>query len=156
MNQGARCIVILSTKSAGSSALQTLLCRFGGGRHVAHTRHGEQETLYWTKAASALGMTQIKLLDSEVPIPRRKAERELRKFIALNAPGFSVPSDIEAMIIEGWRELCVHHAPIFVEKSPHHLHQWAALELLAHAVDRLSSIDHRFIGLIRNPMDYLY
>src|SRR5262245_11548349 len=120
MTERTRCIVILSTKSAGSSAVQTLLCQFGGARHVQHTRHGEQETLYWTKAASVLGLPQVKLPDSEVPIPRRRAERELRAFLAQNAPGFSIPADPESMIFHGWHELCLRHAPVFVEKSPHH------------------------------------
>lgn len=148
--------MILSTKSAGSSALQSLLCRFAGGRHITHTRHGEMETLYWIKAAAVLGLPQVELPDSELPIPRRRAARELRHFIAQNAPGFALPIDPEQLVFQGWHELCLRHAPVFVEKSPHHLHQWSALELIERAMRAEPDIDHRFVGLVRNPMDVLY
>ncbi len=152
----SKAIVILSAKSAGSTALQTLLCRYAGGRHAAHTRHREMETLYWIKAAAMLGMPEIDLPDSELPIPREQAERELRHFISENAPGFAIPTDPESAIFSGWHELCVRHAPVFVEKSPHHLYQWSSLELLERVAREMKDIDHRFIGLVRNPMDVLY
>ena len=150
------CVVILSTKSAGSSALQDLICGCTDGKHVEHTRHVQHETLYWTKAASILGRKQSRIADSEVPIPPRKALHDLRTLLAANLPDFELPSDPEELIFEGWRRLSVRFGPLFVEKSPHHLHQWAALELLNEAVHRLPDIDFRFVGLVRNPMDVLY
>ena len=150
------CVVILSTKSAGSSALQNLICECTDGRHVEFTRHVQHETLYWTKAASILGREQVKVPDSEVPIPPRKALHDLRTLLAANLADFDLPSDPEALIFEGWRRLCVRFGPMFVEKSPHHLHQWAALELLIEAMRRQPDIDFRFLGLVRNPMDVLY
>lgn len=150
------CVVILSTKSAGSSALQDLLCRYTDAKHVEHTRHVQHETLYWTKAASILGRQQIKIPDSEVPIPPRKALNDLRSLLIANLPDFSLPSDPRQLVFEGWRQLCRRFGPVFVEKSPHHLHQWAALELLIDAVRLMPDTDFRFIGLVRNPMDVLY
>jgi hypothetical protein len=150
------CVIILSTKSAGSSALQNLICGCTDGRHVAHTRHVQHETLYWTKAASILGRRQVRIPDSEVPIPPEKALHDIRALLAANLPDFELPSDPEELIFEGWRRLCAQFGPLFVEKSPHHLHQWAALELLIEAIRRLPDIDFRFVGLIRNPMDVLY
>jgi hypothetical protein len=150
------CVVILSTKSAGSSALQNLICACTDGKHVGQTRHVQHETLYWTKAASILGRMQERIPDSEVPIPPRKALHDLRTLLRANLPDFELPSDPEQLIFEGWHRLCVRFGPLFVEKSPHHLHQWAALELLNQAVHRLQDTDFRFIGLVRNPMDVLY
>ena len=150
------CVVILSTKSAGSSALQNLICGCTDGKHVEHTRHVQHETLYWTKAASILGRKQLRIPDSEVPIPPQKALHDLRALLAANLPDFELPSDPEELIFEGWRRLSVRFGPLFVEKSPHHLHQWAALELLIEAVHRLPDTDFRFVGLVRNPMDVLY
>ena len=156
MSGKPKCIIILSTKSAGSSALQELLCNFGGGRHVQQTRHGEFETLYWTKAASILGLPQIKLPDSEVPIPRDRALQDLQALLTQNTTGFELPADDNRLIFDGWRALCLAHAPVFVEKSPHHLHQWSCLQLMIEAVQTQPEIDFRFVGLVRNPMDALY
>jgi len=136
--------------------LQKLLCNGTNARHVQHTRHGEYETLFWTKAASILGLPQAQLLASEVPIAPRKARTDLITLLAYNVPRFVPPNDDEALVFEGWRALCKRFAPVFVEKSPHHLQQWSCLELMASAVHRLPDIEFRFIGLVRNPMDMLY
>jgi hypothetical protein len=151
-----RCISILSSKSSGSSALQRLLCSGTNARHIEYTRHGEHETLYWTKAASILGLPQSAQLGSEVPIAARKARIDLLTLLSQNVPRFVPPSDDQRLIFEGWRALCGRFAPVFVEKSPHHLHQWSCLELMARAASKISEIDFRFIGLVRNPMDMLY
>jgi hypothetical protein len=150
------CVVILSCKSSGSSVLQNLLCKYAGAKHVVHTRHAQHETLYWTKAASILGREQCRIPGSEVPIPPRKALNETCALLAANLPHFMPPADSRELIFDGWRRLCHHFGPIFVEKSPHHLHQWAALELLLEAVRLLPEVEFRFIGLVRNPMDVLY
>lgn len=156
MSERPTCVVILSCKSGGSSALQDLLCKYAGARHVEHTRHVQHETLYWTKAASILGREQIKIPGSEVPIPPRKALRDIRNLLTANLPHFVLPSDPRELVFEGWRQLCCRFGPVFVEKSPHHLHQWAALDLLLEAVRSLPETDFRFVGLVRNPMDVLY
>jgi Sulfotransferase family len=150
------CVLILSTKSAGSSALQELLCRHAGAKHVDSTHHGQNETLYWTKAASILGRKQVKIPESEVPIPPRKAFEDIKRLLAANVPEFALPSDMNELIFQGWGQLCHRFGPIFIEKSPHHLHQWAALDLLLEAARRLPDVDFYFVGLIRNPMDVLY
>jgi Sulfotransferase family len=156
MAAAPKCVIILSTKSAGSSALQELICRFAGGKHAEHTRHGEHETLYWTKAASALEMPQLKVPDSEVPIPRAKASKELREFLARNVPGFQPADTLDDLVFQGWHALALRYSPVFVEKSPHHLHQWSCLKLMMKAAALLPDLDFRFVGLVRNPMDVLY
>jgi hypothetical protein len=44
-----RCVSVLSLKSSGSRALQIFLCNGTIASHVEHTRHGDHETLYWSK-----------------------------------------------------------------------------------------------------------
>ncbi len=152
----AKSIIVLSTKSSGSSALQRLLCASAGAQHIEHTRHGEYETLYWTKAASILGLKQAKIPDSEVPLPATRARLEFYALLQDNLPNFVPPADPRELIFHGWGALCRRYAPVFVEKSPHHLHQWSCLQLLSEAVKRLPDVDFLFIGLVRNPMDTLY
>ena len=149
-------IIILSEKSSGSSACQDLLEEFANARHVAKTRHFENETLYWTKAASILGRPQRKMVDSEVPIATEEARSDLITLLRENLDEYQPPSDDERLIMEGWRQLCRKHVPIFLEKSPHHLCQWSAIELILEAVDKLEDIDFLLIGLIRNPLDTIH
>jgi hypothetical protein len=152
----AKCIVILSEKSSGSSACQNILTKFAEIKHVAKTRHYENETLYWTKAASMLGLPQRQMIDSEVPIPAAQARAELLQLLQENIPDYAPSCDDRESIFAGWRSLCRQHAPIFLEKSPHHLCQWSALELLHECMQNSADIDFLFIGLVRNPLDTLY
>lgn len=151
-----KCIIILSEKSSGSSALQNLLVKFAEIQHVSKTRHFENETLYWTKAASILDKPQLVMVDSEVPIERKKARGELISLLKDNLNDYVPPVDDKELIIEGWRLLCNKYSPIFLEKSPHHLCQWAAIELIIECIRQVTDVDFLLIGLIRNPMDTLY
>lgn len=156
MQTQKKCIIILSSKSSGSSALQNFLTKFPHVNHVSKTRHGENETLYWTKAASVLGMPQDNMLDSEVPLGQRKAKADLINFLCDNLDSYTPPPVDEELIFNGWKLLCEKYSPVFLEKSPHHLHQWSALELIADCIKRLPEVEFLIIGLIRNPMDTLY
>ena len=152
-----KCIVILSTKSSGSSALQNLLCRDPSVRHVEWTRHNENETLYWVKAASVLGRGQVDMADSEVPIPRGRARGELVQMLGRNlGADYRPPSDDRELVFGGWEALCERYAPVFLEKSPHHLHQRSALELILERERSLDRVDFHIVGLVRNPMAALY
>lgn len=152
-----KCILLLSSKSSGSSALQNLLSEHPKVRVVGRTRHNENETLYWVKAASVLGMPQVGMADSEVPIPRGKARSELVRFLGWNlGPGYRPPGDDRELIFGGWRALCDRYAPVFLEKSPHHLHQRSAVELILECMERCDDVDFLLVGLVRNPMDALY
>ena len=75
MGQVKKCIIILSTKSSGSSVLLRLLTQDGYGQHISKTRHGENETLYWVKAAAILGLPQVNMHDSEIPIRSSRAKK---------------------------------------------------------------------------------
>lgn len=149
-------LIILSEKSSGSSALQHLLASIGDVRHVLKTRHCENETLYWTKAASVLGMPQRDMVDSEVPISCDNARADLITMLGENLDGYVPPSDDRALIMDGWARLCRQHAPVFLEKSPHHLCQQSALALILQAMQELRDVDFLLVGLVRNPMDTLY
>ena len=151
-----KCIIILSAKSSGSSACQNYLCKSGEVKHLTKTRHGENETLYWTKAASILGLNQISMLDSEVPIRSDKAKKDLIKLLKDNLGYYEPPQDDKKFIFDGWKKLCMKFSPIFLEKSPHHLLQWSNLELIKEFVKSEKDIDIHIVGLIRNPMDTLY
>jgi len=157
MQERRKCIVILSSKSSGSSALQDLLCQDPSIRHIGWTRHNENETLFWVKAASVLGLPQVNMADSEVPIPVRRARREIVEMLTRNLDGgYRAPSNPRELIFGGWDALCSQFAPVFLEKSPHNLHQRSALGLLLECDNALEDVDFHFVGLVRNPMDVLY
>ena len=141
-------IIILSEKSSGSSACQNLLTKFASIKHVSKTRHFENETLYWTKAASILGKPQLKMVDSEVPIECLKAKNDLISLLRDNLNNYTPPDNERELIMQGWRLLCKNHSPIFLEKSPHHLCQWSALELIIEHIREVNDVDFLIIGLI--------
>ena len=149
-------IIILSEKSSGSSACQNLLAKFADVKNVSRTRHFQNETLYWTKAASILDRPQLDMVDSEVPIERDRARGDLLALLNDNLDQYDPPDSDEELIMAGWRSLCRHYSPIFLEKSPHHLCQWSALELIVECINRLDDVDFLLIGLVRNPLDTIY
>jgi hypothetical protein len=152
-----KCMIILSSKSSGSTALQTLLVNLPQVNHILKTEHRANETLYWTKSASILGLPQVDMLDSVVPLNYEKARASLISFLSDNLDYYTPPDDNdEQLIFGGWQLLCKKYAPVFLEKSPHHLHQWSALELIAEAIERFQEVDFLLVGLVRNPMDTLY
>ncbi|MDJ0806787.1 MAG: sulfotransferase [Gammaproteobacteria bacterium] len=149
-------IIILSEKSSGSSACQNLLAKFADVQHVSKTRHYENETLYWTKAASILDLHQLKMVDSEVPLEPEKARADLIALMKDNVDDYIPANDNKELIMQGWKHLCKKHSPIFLEKSPHHLCQWSAIELILEFINEVDDVDVLLIGLIRNPMDTIY
>lgn len=155
-NKKTKCIILLSNKSSGSSACQNLLSSLASITHIKNTRHNENETLYWVKAASVLGYPQDNMIDSEVPIPPAKAKDDLNRLLKDNLPDFIEPDDTKDYIFQGWKQLCEAYGPIFFEKSPHHLYQWSALELIMECMERYPDIEFLLIGLVRNPVDTLY
>jgi len=157
MNTGKKCIIILSSKSSGSSVLQRLLAQNNSAKHVTSTRHNENETLYWVKAASILELPQVNMLDSEVPIQKHRAKQELIDLLKENVDKEYIPIDDDrAFVFDGWAKLCQHFSPVFIEKSPHHLHQWSSIQLIMQCMQELNDVEFLIIGLVRNPMDTLY
>ena len=151
-----RCIFILSMKSCGSSVLQKHISRIAGAKLMAKTQHFENETLYWVKAAAVLGIPQVPMENSRVPISMPRAERLLRRMVSNNAPDYSGELETEADMFSAWSSLVRAGGGNFVEKSPHHLYQPKVVELMERYADQERSFDVRFIGLVRNPTDMLY
>ena len=154
-------ILILSNRSSGSSAVQRLLAQAADLKCVEKTRHHQNESLYWTKAASVLGLPQHDMLDSEVPIPPAAARQDLFALLQDNVAGYVPPAESQpltkALIFDGWRQLSAQFGPVFLEKSPHHLLQQSALSLIAEATEALAGeVEFMLVGLVRNPMDVLY
>lgn len=155
--KGATCALILSDKSSGSSILQTELLKHPSVRALAKTPHQEGETLFWNKAVALLGLRQERIAHSHVlPMEFSTARQALESLVTDNVPGFMVPADDRALVFEGWRALATAHGPVFLEKSPHHLHYRDALSLILEAENRLPDLPFRFIGLVRDPMDTIY
>jgi hypothetical protein len=150
------CIAILSVKSSGSSIVQRELARALSARLLNVTDHAENETLFWTKAASVLHLRQFKLANSEIPMGRRRAARMLRQFLEANIPGFAGGLATEAELFSAWAQLVHSGEGVLVEKSPHHLYQPAVVALMRRFAEQAKSVDMRFVGLVRNPVDTLY
>jgi hypothetical protein len=159
ISQGAagknKCVMILSDKSSGSSILQNELLKNRTIHTINYTRHSEQETLFWNKAVAVLGRPQEIIKYSELPMSQEFAEADLNKFLRKNIPGFSCLEYDKELIFDAWQQLCLRYGPVFLEKSPHHLHSMEALKLIAEMMQS-SELEFYFIGLIRNPMDTLY
>src|SRR5215208_4627455 len=145
------CVMLLSDKSSGSTALQNELAKHLDVNLVERTIHNENETLYWNKAAAVLGLPQVNILNSDdLPIMQNKARREIIEFLKANLGTFNPPSDDEHLVFEGWYRLCRRYGPVFLEKSPHHLHYWSALQLMGECERRCSDIQFR--SLIDNHL----
>ena len=153
---GPSAIVVLSAKCSGSTALHRALERSSAISSAAWTQHEELETLYWTKAASVLGRPQDRMVESVVPFPADVARRSLDEFLVENGATGLTPEPGETELIDRWIELRRLHEPCFLEKSPHHLRQVAALELLAEAMRRDEGCRYLVIAIVRNPLDVVY
>ena len=148
-------VLLLSDKSSGSTALQSELLRHPQVRAVDYTMHNDHETLFWVKAAVLLRQPAVDFADGRRPMSRAEARRDLDALLRKNVPGWRSPQSDEALVSDGWRLLCEAHAPVFFEKSPHHLNAWAATALLLRYA---LTTDHevRIVGLVRNPLAVLY
>jgi hypothetical protein len=95
--------------------------------------------------------------DSEVPIQKRRAKQDLINLLKENVDKKCIPiDDDKAFVFDGWEKLCEHYAPVFVEKSPHHLTQWSSIKLILECMEKFKDIEFLIIGLVRNPMDTIY
>lgn len=153
----ATCVVILSDKSSGSSILQSELRAHPLINGVSRTPHQEGETLYWNKAVALLGGRQERMLDSTaLPMSTAEARRAIVQLCTDNLADFPTPADDHDLVFRGWRALVLAGRPVFLEKSPHHLHYRAALDLLLEAEQSSPDFAYRYIGLVRDPVDTLH
>jgi hypothetical protein len=96
------------------------------------------------------------MVDSEVPLSQEKAKSDLVEFLMENLDSYEPPIENDGLLFDGWKMLCQKYGPIFIEKSPHHLVQWSAIELILECMKRVSEIEFLIVGLVRNPMDMVY
>lgn len=148
-------VLLLSDKRSGSTMFQDELCRHPAVQHVAYSPHTYSETQHWLKAAVLLDRPAPLFVGNRV-YPNYGSAGNARTYIidtlAGNLPGFGAPQDDTALVFEGWEALCARFArPVFFEKSPQILVQWAALSLLLEWKAR-TRLRVRLIGLVRNPL----
>ena len=136
------------------------ICRHPDVAHVHYTPHTYNETHYWVKAACILPTTPDAGFSNGIRPhsygSRATTRKSLLKTIQGNVADFKVSDNDEQLVFEGWDALCHEFArPVFFEKSPHHAHHPAALELI---MKWAKTTNHkvRVIGLVRNPMAVMY
>jgi hypothetical protein len=155
----ATVVILLSDKRSGSTLFEKEICKHPEIEHVQFTPHTYNETHYWVKAACLLSTTGESFAGGVRPDSYgsvNSTRQSLIKTIQGNVNGFVVPQSDEQLIFEGWNALCSQFArPVFFEKSPHHSHHWAALELILQWVET-TDYRVRVIGLVRNPMAVIY
>lgn len=152
-------IIILSTKSAGSSALMNYYVKNHSFQDVCFTKHFEKETLFWTKAASLLKLPQDKLYRSKISFKSERVLAELNEFLKMNKVSCinATSVSLQDEIFRAYKDLIFKYAPRFIEKSPHHLYNRSDLRLMLEFILKYESeIDFKVIGLVRNPLDVIY
>lgn len=152
-------VILLSDKRSGSTMVQEELCRHPAIQHVAYSPHTYYETHHWLKGAVVMGMPHPIFADGKT-YPgygsRKGARRYLIDGICGNVPEFPISKADGELVFGGWDALCARFAqPVFFEKSPQYLAQWAALSLL---LQWMQSTDYqvRLIGLVRNPLAVMH
>jgi hypothetical protein len=152
-------VIVLSDKRSGSTFLEKELVSHPDINHVKYTPHTYNETHYWVKAARLLNSSRQLFSGGNYPESygnARQARKSLIATVCRNIPGFEVPENDLDLVFNGWEALCGAFAcPVFIEKTPHHIHNWAALELMLQWAEK-TSFDVQFVGLIRNPVAVMY
>lgn len=150
--------MILSDKSSGSSILQNVLAEDDIFKKLNPGKFYD-ESKYWIYAVAILknDLQPPMRYSYEFPISRKKALEALNNLMKCSRIKFYFNNNTSLNdIFLAWQKLCERHKPIFLEKSPHHLHSWEALNLIIKFMNKVNNVEMKFIGLIRNPMDTLY
>jgi hypothetical protein len=152
-------VILLSDKRSGSTMFQRELCKHPDIQTVAYSPHSYLETHHWLKGAVLLGMAPETFIGGKVYSgygSPANARTYLIDCVKRNVPEFQIPRDDRALVFEGWEALCNQFAqPVFFEKSPQILSQWAALSLLLEWMHQ-TNFKVKIIGLTRNPLSVQY
>ncbi len=138
---------------------QDELCKHSDIQHVGYSPHTYFETHHWLKGAVLLGMSPKTFSGARTYSgygTKANAKAYLIDCVTKNVPNFTIPSSDRALLFEGWEALCEKYArPIFFEKSPQYLANWASLSLI---LDWTATTKHevKFISLVRNPLSVQY
>lgn len=148
-------VILLSDKRSGSTILQTEFLSHPDVRGLDYTSHTYLESHHWLKAAVMTGQPD-RLFSAGQVYPGYGGARNARTYmidtITGNLPDFAPPQDDRELIFEGWEALCHHYAkPVFFEKSPQVLANWASVIMLLEWMKK-TSFDVRLVGLVRNPL----
>ncbi|MBY6069561.1 sulfotransferase [Leisingera aquaemixtae] len=155
----ATVVILLSDKRSGSTMFQNEICRHPAVETAAYSPHRYLETHWWLMSAV--------LLDLPGPLfavrkrydgygSRNNARALMVDLLARCAPGFAPPAEDRALVFEGWEALCQSSpAPVFFEKSPQILAQWAALTLMLEWIEQ-TDFTVKIVGLVRNPHGVMY
>lgn len=154
-----KAIFILSSKSSGSTALQNYLKKNFDFTTVLYTQHQEEESLYWSKVASILGLHQDSMYRSIVPLSPKKAVDDLNNFFKnnglVNIQCSTNTTELEFQ--DYFYHLIKSTGSKFIEKSPHHLYNESNLQLILNFKKRYSQkIEVIIIGLVRHPSSVVY
>jgi len=152
-------VILLSDKRSGSTMFQRELCKHPDIQTVAYSPHTYLETHHWLKGAVLLGVAPAAFAGGMV-YPGYCSSENARAYlidcIKRNVPEFQIPKDDRALVFDGWDALCDKFAqPVFFEKSPQLLAQWAGLSLLLEWIQQ-TRFKVKIIGLIRNPLSVQY
>lgn len=156
--QNRTIFILLSSKGAGSSGLKNYLNANFGINLIAHSPHFENETLFWSKAASILGMPQDSMHRSEVPISYKKAVIGMEEFLHRNGIQISLNRDTpKEEFFELFLRLCENTGFPVTEKSPHHLFNFSNIQLIIDFQQyMLGRVNVVLLGMVRNPIDTVY
>jgi hypothetical protein len=152
-------VILLSDKRSGSTMFQRELCKHAEIQTVAYSPHTYLETHHWLKGAVLLGAAAEtfaggKIYDGYGSL--KNARTYLIDCVKRNVPEFQIPADDRALVFQGWEALCVKFAqPVFFEKSPQILAQWAGLSLLLEWIQQ-TAFKVKVVGLTRNPLSVQY
>jgi hypothetical protein len=151
-------LMVLSSKSSGSSAMQHYLTFNYGAHFIPHSEHFEHESLFWTKAASILDLPQEPMYHSEVPIPPSQAMDGLADLLKKNKIETTLSQQTrKEEFFELFFKLCKNTGFPVVEKSPHHLFNASNIQLILDFKEYIAPrADVVLIGLVRNPIDTVY
>lgn len=152
-------VILLSDKRSGSTLFQREICKHHKIQTVSYSPHTYEETHHWLKGAVILGMNNRLFAGNKVYSgygSRKNARAYLIDEIIKNVPDFEIPEVDKELIFNGWEALCEKYAqPVFFEKSPQILANWASLSLMLEWIHQ-TSYKVKIIGLVRNPLSVQY
>jgi hypothetical protein len=152
-------LILLSDKRSGSTMFQEELCRHTGVQTVGYSPHTYLESHWWLMGAVLLDRPGP-LYISGKPYEGYGGKRNVRTYmldiLEKCVPEFRAPTEDRALVFDGWEALCRTYAkPVFFEKSPQFVAQWAALSLMLEWIER-TDFAVKVVGLVRNPHGVMY
>ena len=138
---------------------QSEICKHPQIQTVAYSPHTYLETHHWLKGAVLTHAAPATFSGNKVYSGYGNYNSALQYTIdgiKGNVPDFQVPTDVKELVFKGWDALCEKFAkPVFFEKSPQYIANWASLSLMLEWAEQ-TSYCVKYIGLTRNPLSVQY